>query len=72
MDERGSDEVDPPVSENKGVRTIGMQAAKIGAQMAVVACGNAGVRDPRAATQRRAGARAGCDSRGETRPRERE
>jgi hypothetical protein len=39
--------VDPPVSENKGMHTIGMQAVDIGAQKAVVACGNAGMRDPR-------------------------
>jgi hypothetical protein len=47
VDERGSGEVDPSVSENKGMRAIGMQAAEIGAKMAVVACGNASVRDPR-------------------------
>lgn len=39
--------MDPPVSENKGVHAIGMQAVDIGAQKAVVACGNDGMQDPR-------------------------
>lgn len=72
VDERGSDEVDPSVSENKGVRAIGMQAAEIGAKMAVVACGNAGVRDPRGSDTTESRRTAGCDNGGETRPRGRE